>query len=352
VLAAGDAVPGDETDPTTGALVRLSTDAVGAHGEPVGDPVYGRQLQDRALAGSVPEGRIVVTYTDVPGTFVDGTPFTLRRPTYSIAGLSRGPLATDTRLSVRLAPPVVGAGLLEAIPESDIVARADPDDRNGDGVRGIANQVWDARDERMTLGRFGWKAGQPTVAQQTAGALFGDMGVTSPLVNESAVDGGAPDIDGRAYDDLVLYTQALAVPAMRDVDNEQVRAGATTFVSVGCASCHTPKQRTGESEVSGLTEQTIHPFTDLLVHDMGEGLADGTAEFDAGGRAWRTPPLWTIGLTPIVGRGREFYLHDGRARTVSEAILWHDGEAAIARERYRNLPAADRAALERFLRAL
>lgn len=331
--------------PMPGLLLRVSLPGATTEGAPVPDPTYGDQIQDHAVAGAAPEGRVVVSYAEVAGAYGDATPFSLRRPTYSVEDIAHGPLADGIAVSPRLAPPVIGMGLLEAVPEADIVARADPDDRDGDGVRGRPNRVWDVRRGTLVLGRFGWKANQPTVEQQTAGALLGDLGVTTSLT------GTGVEYPDERFHDLVAYTRTLAVPAMRDTADPTVRRGAELFGSIGCAACHTPTSTTGDDEVSGLARQRIHAFTDLLLHDMGDGLADGRPDFAASGRDWRTPPLWGIGLTEVVG-GRASYLHDGRARTLEEAILWHGGEAAPASERFRTVSKADRDALLRYLRAL
>ena len=189
-------------------------------------------------------------------------------------------------ISPRIAPSVFGMGLLEAIPEADILARSDPDDTDGDGVSGRANMVWSVRDGETRLGRFGWKANVPTVEQQIASAFHGDIGITSPLfTNEncptdqvdchSVPNGGSPEIGEERLGKVVFYQQTLAVPAMRNADDPQVRQGARLFLEAGCAACHTPSHTTGDHPVPAVSHQVIFPYTDLLLHDMGEGLADG-----------------------------------------------------------------------------
>lgn len=358
------APPGDDPDDHSdlGLLLRLSVPGQTDVGGPVPDPAYGGQLQDRAVLDVPPEGRVQLTWTTEEDTYEDGTPYELRRPDIEIVDLAYGPLADDVLVSARLAPQVVGMGLLEAVPDQTLLDAADPDDEDGDGISGRPNVVWDQRAEDAALGRFGWKANVATVEQQSAGAFHGDLGITTDLHPDqpceegqeaclAAPDGGSPEADESVLGAVTFYGRTLAVPAARDVDDPEVREGAGLFEEVGCASCHTTTLETGESDVAALSEQTIHPYTDLLLHDMGAGLADGRPDFEASGTEWRTPPLWGIGLIEAVN-GERFLLHDGRARTLEEAILWHGGEADAAREAFRSLPAEERAALVRFLEAL
>ena len=348
---------------STGLLLRLSRPGATPHGGPLPDPVYGGQLQDQAIMGLAAEGSIAVTYEEIPFEFPDGQVVELRRPTYTIADPAYGEPATDMLISPRVANQMIGLGLLEAVPEADILALADPDDRDGNGISGRPNQVWDAAAGRVALGRFGWKANEPTVAQQSAGAFLGDIGITTPLFPDencsdavpgcqTADHGGAPAIEPDDFAKVVLYASSLAVPARRDWDDPTVLQGKALFTEVGCAACHTPTLTTGNHPtIPALADQTIHPYTDLLLHDMGAGLADGRPDFLAGGAEWRTPPLWGLGLIETVN-GHTFLLHDGRARNVLEAILWHDGEAAAARDNFARLDAAQREALLRFLDSL
>ena len=258
---------------------------------------------------------------------------------------------------------MIGLGLLEAIPEQAILANADPDDRDGDGVSGRANRVWDHASQSTRLGRFGWKAGQPSLDQQNADAFFNDMGLTTTLLAGSSCSasqtdcltqphGGAPEVSDNILAQVLFYTRNLGVPARRRVDDPQVLAGKGLFHQAGCQSCHTPKFTTAadaaEPELSG---QVIRPYSDLLLHDMGAGLADNRPEFQASGREWRTPPLWGIGLTETVN-GHTRFLHDGRARNLLEAILWHGGEAEGARQKVMAFDAGERAALLAFLESL
>lgn len=363
-LLDGRGAPGSTGDGVLGLLIRISVPSDSGFSGIEPHPVYGDQLQDRGVPGVPAEGELVITYEEQAGEYGDGTPYSLRSPTYRIEAPAYGDLG-DVLLSPRLAPQVIGVGLLEAIPEDDIVAAADPDDADGDGISGRENRAWNPRTGELELGRFGWKANQPTVEAQVVGAFNGDLGVTSePLPDQpctsaqpeclQAPDGGQPEIDESRLGSVVFYSRTLAVPAMRDADTREVERGAELFDEFGCASCHTPTQTTGSSTevgVAALADQTIHPYTDLLLHDMGEGLADGRPDFDATGVEWRTPPLWGLGMIPDVN-GERFLLHDGRARTIEEAILWHDGEGAMAREGFRNADADDRELLLLFLEAL
>jgi CxxC motif-containing protein (DUF1111 family) len=354
--------PAFDDERPTGYLVRVGVpgqrDGVGS---PVGDERYGSQVQDGAILGLPPEAAIRIRYEDVPGRFADGAPYTLRRPTVGFEDEAYGPL-DGLALSARVANQMPGMGLLEAIPEHAILALADPADRDGDGISGRVNRVWDVERQAHAAGRFGWKAEQPTVRQQVASAFHGDLGVTSELFaaenctvapagcNELPT-GGAPEIETAGLDHVTLYSSALAVPARRDLNDPEARRGERLFREIGCASCHLPELQTGPHPIASLSDQTIRPYTDLLLHDMGDGLADGFETFEASGREWRTPPLWGLGLIETVN-GHTRLLHDGRARGVVEAILWHGGEAEASRERFRALDADERAALVRFLHSL
>ncbi len=354
--------PDGPDDGERGLLLRLSIPGVGTHGGPLPEPVYGGQLQDRAIVDVPIEGTFVILYQEVPGTFDDGEIYSLRNPVYQLRSLNFGPMHPETLISPRVAPAVVGMGLLEAIPESVILSAADPDDADGDGISGRTNMVWDELKGAVSLGRFGWKANVPTVEQQTAGAFLGDLGVTSELFPAencttlqmacaSAPNGGSPEIGAERLADVVFYTQTLAVPAMRDINDPQVQQGAELFAQAGCAVCHTPQYTTDSHEIEALSNQTIYPYTDLLLHDMGPDLADGRPDFEANGQEWRTPPLWGIGLVETVN-GHTMFLHDGRARNLTEAILWHAGEGSRARDAFKAFTKEERDALIRFLESL
>jgi len=334
------------------------------------DPVYGGQLQDLAVPGLDGEGRMGISYEEVPFTLGDGSVVSLRKPTYAATGLKYGPLDPGTTLSPRVTPQMIGLGLVEQIHPADILAHADPDDADGDGISGKPNIVRDGMSGDLTLGRFGWKAQTPSIRQQSADAFAGDIGISTPEVphhwgdcteGEAACKAMPTGVQERLGDveapapvmDLVtFYSQNLAVPARRDINKHDVLAGKKVFYEIGCASCHTPKFVTRrDAPDKAFSFQLIWPYSDFLLHDLGEGLADGQQVGDATGSEWRTPPLWGIGLTKRVS-GHTFFLHDGRARNLTEAILWHGGEAEKARDRFAALPSGDRSALIKFLESL
>lgn len=334
------------------------------------DPVYGGQLQDFGTAGHAAEYRLKVTYDDIAVPLAGGEVASLRRPTYAAADLGYGPLHQDAMLSPRVTPPMIGLGLLEAIPAADILALADPEDADGDGISGRPNIVWSVEFDQPMLGRFGLKAGMPTVREQSAGAFAGDLGIATPLFPDlwgdctalqadcrTAIHGGdaAPDgleLDAEGLDLVTFYSRNLGVPARRDVDDPEVLRGKELFYTANCTACHQPGFVTHRlADQPEQSFQLIWPYTDLLLHDMGEGLADHRPEARATGTEWRTAPLWGIGLTDQVS-AEAGYLHDGRARTLLEAILWHGGEAEAARDRVAEMPPEDRAALIRFLESL
>lgn len=355
--------PLDDSEALLSMLVRISLPGMDAHGGPLDEPRYGGQLQGKAIPGVQPEATVHVDYAELAGAFDDGTPYTLRRPTLRIEEPAYGPLPAELLFSPRVAPGNYGLGLLEVVDEATLTALADPDDRDGDGISGRTNRVWDARAQQTALGRFGWKANQPTLEQQTAGAFLGDQGITSSLFPnancgsvavdcQTATPGGAPEISDEILGWTVYYGRTLAVPARRDVDDPRVVRGAAQFGAQGCGDCHTPTLHTGVSaEFPELSHQTIHPYSDLLLHDLGDGLADGRPDFLADGREWRTPPLWGLGLVPKVNE-HTLFLHDGRARNLTEAILWHGGEAESAKQRFVRASAAARADLISFLESL
>lgn len=344
-------------------LLRLGIPGRAANGGPLPDPTYGDQLQGSGILGVPREGNPRITYADVPGTFTDGTTYVLRQPTYRIDDLAYGPLDPEVLVSPRTAPFIMGLGLLEAVPEAVIVALADPEDRNGDGISGRPNRVWDEAQKATVLGRFGWKANQPSLVQQNAGAFVGDMGITSALFpSETCTDaqtgcrdaptGPGPQLSDTLLQQVTFYIKTLAVPARRKVDDPNVRRGRQLFETARCTSCHTPTLDTGDVDgFPELSRQTIHPFTDMLLHDMGPELADNRPDFEASGSEWRTPPLWGIGLVQTVNR-HSFFMHDGRARGFVEAILWHGGEGAPSRDQFRGMNESDRDALVAFLESL
>ena len=354
-------------------LVRLSIPDTPAYAKVieqlgvVPEPVYGGQFQDMAIPGVLPEGKVRVDYTPVPVRFKDGTEIELRKPSLNITQLGYGPMHPDTRFSARVAPPMIGLGLLEAIPDEAILANAEAQAKEKNGIAGRPNRVWDDARQKTVLGRFGWKAGQPNLNQQNVHAFSGDMGLTTTLrpiddctdaqtACKQAPNGNGPEGEPEVSDNILrlvlFYSRNLAVPARRDVSAPEVLAGKTLFFQAGCQSCHTPKYTTAANAAEPeLANQVIRPYSDLLLHDMGDGLADNRSEFQASGRDWRTPPLWGIGLTQAVS-GHTQFLHDGRARNLLEAVLWHGGEAQAAQQQVLSFNAEQRAALLAFLNSL
>ncbi len=332
------------------------------------DPQYGLQLQNRALAGLAAEGEVTINSVEKRARLEDGTEVVLRKPQYTVSNLGYGPLAPETGLSPRVAPPMIGMGLLEAIPAAAILALADPDDTNGDGISGRPSWI-ENDDGGRALGRFGWKASTPSIEIQTATAFANDIGIGNPLVPSATGDctalqpaclalptgdprGDGLEIDQEVFERVVFYSRNLAVPTRRQAEDPDVRQGQALFASAGCASCHTPHFVTGRvPSRPEHSNQVIWPYSDLLLHDMGEGLADAGPNGGPLRREWRTAPLWGIGLTKVVS-GTFRLLHDGRADGLQEAILWHGGEAAEARKRFAAMSAEERGLLLRFLESL
>ena len=313
----------------------------------VGD--LGTQLQDHAIFGATPEGTVALRWDTESGSYADGTRFELRRPNVTVQLPDGGELGPEVATSLRTAPPVFGLGLLEAINDTDILALADPSDADGDGISGRPNLVFDFVLETQAVGKFGRKANRRDLFQQAAGAYVNDIGVSNPLF--PAPD-GSEEVSGDVLTSVEFYVQTLAVPNSSGTNDEETARGEKEFVGFKCASCHTPEFTTGDHPIRGLSRQRIFPYTDLLLHDMGPGLADNRTDFQADGSEWKTPPLWGIGVTATILLNTATFLHDGRARSLEEAILWHGGEALESRERFRQASAADRAALIKFLRTL
>lgn len=344
-------------------VIQFATPTPGANNEPGADPAYGVNLNPFSIGDIPAEGTVLIHQREVSGTFADGEPYTLLAPEYEFRELAYGPIAEGTGFSPRVAPSVFGAGLLEAIPEDQILERADPDDSNGDGISGKPNRVWDHLRKRMAVGRFGWKANQPDIAHQTAAAFSSEMGMSTrlrpgqictPVQTQclAAPDGGEPEISDEIFENIVRYQRTLGVPARRNLQDPQVQQGARLFSSAGCAACHRSTFVTAEiAEEPAISEQTIHPFTDLLLHDMGAALADNRVDFDAAPNEWRTPALWGLGLQAAVN-GHTRLLHDGRARNITEAILWHGGEAEQSKEAFRSMTKNERQALLKFVESL
>ncbi|HWA13177.1 MAG TPA: di-heme oxidoredictase family protein [Burkholderiales bacterium] len=343
-------------------IVRLSLPGETAHGGPRPHPEYGDQLQTFGVPRLLPaEGSVHIAWDERVASLADGEVVRLREPAVRISGAAYGPLGPDVMTSARVAPALVGMGLLDAVPDSTLLALAAR--APAGGIRGKVNRVWDLAAQRPAIGRFGLKANHPNLRQQVAAAFIGDIGLSTTLFPEQncppvqtlckeMMFAGSPEVTQQRLAAVTAYLRTLAVPARRGLDDPQVRRGEALFAGAGCAECHVPELRTGEfPEAPLLSNQVIHPYTDLLLHDMGEGLADHRPDYLAGGRDWRTAPLWGLGLSETVN-GNATLLHDGRARNAVEAILWHGGEAADAREAFSALPREDRAALLAFLSSL
>lgn len=333
--------PENHVGPMNSMLLRISIPGVGPNGGINPHPIYGDQISERAVLGVAVEGRAEISYAEIGGKYGDGEIYSLRQPSYKIGSLGYGELPSNLMISPRVAPAMIGLGLLNNVPVETLLALADPNDRDGDGISGRPNIVWDSTAQISTLGRFGWKSNQPNLRQQNASAADGDIGITTT--------GADADMSQEFLAKLTLYTATLAVPAQRNGAENQV--GEKLFRNLGCAACHMPSLQTKTADLPELANQTFHPFTDLLLHDMGEGLSDNRPDFAATGREWRTAPLWGLGLIPTVNN-HNFLLHDGRARGIAEAILWHGGEAEKAKENFRTATKAEREAILAFLKSL
>lgn len=343
-------------------VVRVSVKGTDAHGGPKPHPAYGDQLQNFGVQRVLPaEGGFSVAWSERIVTLRDGEQVSLRSPTLTLTDLAYGPLGEDGMAALRLAPPLIGLGLLEAIPEETILQLADR--QAVAGIRGRVNRVWDESQGKTVMGRFGLKANHGSLREQAAAAFINDIGLSNPVYPaqncppiqrgcEELMPAGRPEITVKRLAATELYLRALSVPMRRDVDEPQVKRGEQLFAQTHCAICHVPTLKTGAyPPLPQLADQTIHPYTDLLLHDMGEELADGRPDYLASGSEWRTPPLWGIGLSHKVN-GAGAFLHDGRARNFVEAILWHGGEAQASREAFRRFAREDREALIAFLQSL
>jgi len=346
-------------DARSSLLLRISLPGTDEHGGPVSVPGYGLQVQDKAAFGKQPEAKVSIVYTYQTNSFGDGETYELRTPAYRLTNLYT-PISGAYLLSPRLAPPMIGLGLLESVPESEIVAYADPNDGNGDGIRGVANYVWDITTKSTKLGRFGWKANTASVLTQVATAFNQDMGLTSSILPSESSFGQAQydnlndesELPDTTLNQVKYYAQTLCVPARRNVTDPVVKRGQQLFMLAKCGTCHRQTLTTGVNiSFPQLSNQVIHPYSDLLVHNMGPGLGDGRPDFKADGQSWRTPPLWGLGLYSIINNPG-YYLHDGRARTLVEAIMWHGGEAQQSKDYYSNLSKTDREAVLKFLQSL
>jgi len=361
-----------------GGLLRLSVPGANRTDGVVPEPRYGAQLQTKSVAlasllgrevereGEVkPEAKLTLTWSEQVFRYADGGEVTLRKPEPHLEKLAYGPLSDDVMMSLRNAPPLYGLGLVEAIPPSAVAVLADPDDEDGDGISGRINWVWDRSAHRRAPGRFGLKANQPSLHQQVASAFAGDIGITNPVfpdqpctasqeecvTSPSGVDDDGVELSAELLALVVDFVRNVGVPARTGAEHEDVIAGRRAFYQQGCASCHHASFTTASTQHMQLDGHEIWPYSDFLLHDMGDGLADGRPDHHASGREWRTAPLWAD--SRVRGTDEPLHLmHDGRARTHEEAILWHGGEAAAARDAFAAAPAEARADLLRFLESL
>lgn len=340
-----------------GLLVRLSEAGNGP------DPIYGFQFQDHGISTAPKEGDIEINYSYISDQFEDGTLYTLRVPTYMLTNLNYGNMSPTVMMSPRVGTQMIGLGLLEQITEADILAHADEYDSDGDGISGKANYAYDVTENATLIGRFGWKANTPTIAMQVAAAFNGDIGIKTsyfPSENHTSAqssldglpDGGTVEIENDDLEKVILYSRTLAVPIRRNQYDIKVKKGELLFNSLQCVKCHVGTYVTGNGgNIESLKNVLIHPYTDLLLHDMGDELADNRPDHLANGNEWRTPPLWGLGLIETVN-GHTYLLHDGRAESIEEAILWHGGEGAASRDAYKALSLVERQQLLAFLNSL
>jgi CxxC motif-containing protein (DUF1111 family) len=369
---APDIVNGFNAKQPVELLLRLSIPGQpeAGHGV-VPDHVYGDQFNNAAVDGVQPEGRVEIQYANVRGSYPDGRAYVLKKPTYRLKNLAYGPTHPDIQISPRVAPQLIGVGLLEAIAELDILENERKQQAMGGPIQGMPNKVWDQHAQAEMIGRFGWKANVATLMHQTAGAFLGDIGISSSVFPNQACTPAQKDclaspvgisgterveLDDDTLNHVVFYQATLAPPARRSVNTVKVLRGQKLFTDAQCGVCHRPSYTTDKVPFPALSSkavegQTIFPYTDLLLHDMGEGLADHRPDFKANGRQWKTPPLWGVGLIPAVNNHRQL-LHDGRARGVEEAILWHGGEAEASKRTFMRYAAKDRAALIAFVESL
>ncbi|MBS9767583.1 MAG: c-type cytochrome [Flavobacteriaceae bacterium] len=348
-----------------GFLMRLSVQGEDENGGPKPVKGYGIQLQNKGILTVKGEADINLNYKYIKGTYPDGTPYELRKPTYTVTNGRYGTLPSDLLLSPRVGQQVIGLGFIDALSEEEILKNADENDANGDGISGRANYAWNVQQQKKTIGKFGWKANTPTLRQQIAGAFHQDIGITTPMFPEQNCPEGQDvckdlptgnddsfEVTEQGLNDITFFLSTVSVPERRDCKDKDVMMGKALFHKINCVGCHAVGLKVGKSEVfPKMKGITINPYSDILLHDMGEGLADNRPDFLANGREWRTQPLWGIGLIKTVNR-HTFFLHDGRARSVEEAILWHGGEAEKPKKEFMNLSKKEREQLLKFIHTL
>ena len=366
-IADGRAAPPMATgDTLQGLLFRISIPGADAVGGPKPHPTYGGQLADKAIDGHAPEIAYQLDFININGLFADGTSYNLQQPVYSFPDQNYGPLGEEAMVSPRIAPFMIGMGLIDAISDADILQREDKNDSDGDGISGKANRVWSVENQDYRIGKYGWKAETPTLAHQSMDAAVNDMGVTNPLFPKenctatqsdcnNALSGttDAPvEMNAAKMNEVVTYLEFLGVPGRGYLDNPDVIKGEALFKESGCESCHRASFTTGtQQRQQRLHNQKIAPYSDFLLHNMGPLLADNRPSFSADGYEWRTPPLWGIGMVETVN-GHTRFMHDGRARNLQEAILWHGGEAESAKQKFVSMAKSDRSAMIKFLKSL
>lgn len=347
---------------TTGFLMRLSQEGTDKYGGPLGLENYGVQIHDRSNRDIPFEAKITISYDTVHGKYADGKPYTLYRPFYDFKEENFGEIK-NVMTSPRVAQQTIGMGFISALPDSEILKYADEFDADGDGISGRPNYVWNYDTNEKDLGKYGWKANAPTLKTQIASAFHGDMGLTSPVFPEEdcpdvqvdcnrAPNGGEPEVTEKQLERVLFYQASLSVPNRRNAKDENVLKGKALFHKLNCVGCHAVDQVTGSFPTNPMLEGIkIKPYSDFLLHDMGEALADNRPDYEANGREWRTQPLWGIGLIPTVNK-HTYFLHDGRARSIEEAILWHGGEAGKSKDDFKKLTENERKQLLAFINSL
>lgn len=356
----GEPLQNGET--SNGFLMRISLSGKDINGDAISVPNYGTQIQDRANNGISYEAQINVTYETIYGSYTDGETYELQKPIYSITDEQFGSL-TGVNTSPRVAQQTIGLGLISALPDTEITKLEDVNDIDNDGISGRANRVFNYETNTTELGKYGWKANAPSLRQQIAGAFHGDMGLTTSIFSDEncpspqqdcmdAANGGEPEVTDTQLEKMLFYQAHLAVPNRRNYKDDAVLKGKVLFNELNCIGCHAINQVTGTNgETSFLENVTIKPYSDFLLHDMGDDLADNRTDFLANGNEWRTQPLWGIGLISTVN-DHTFLLHDGRARNVEEAILWHGGEASESKENFKKLSSEERQQVISFINSL
>lgn len=379
-------VPSNSIIPLMGTLVRLSKPGeINAKNDKAGvnpHPVYGDQIQGQSISlahqlrhsqkpgtlqhNVAPEAYVHINWSEEIFTYPDTHQVSLRKPELEFRNLGYGPLGEDTLFGLRVAPAIAGMGLIELIPQADINALSDEQDANQDGISGRVNWVWDNKLKAVAPGRFGLKSNKATLDMTVAGAFANDVGITSslspsqPCTKKQATCLAQPDgnekngveLSDELLELVINFNRNLAPASRRQPNDEIVLQGRELFYQIGCHQCHNPSFETAQSENNPhLGKQVIWPYSDFLLHDLGPELADNRPDFQASGSEWRTAPLWGVGILKEVN-GSDALLHDGRARSVEEAILWHGGEAQIAKDKFVHLPKQKREALVTFVKSL